>query len=1257
MRPALRRLRCFTERQMAERSFAAEVQQAAPGRRRGVPWRRHPGRHQGAAAVRRVVRRRLPGRADLAPDGRAHGRQRHPARTRRPLRAQRLGGHRGRHAGGIGQLPAARRGHLQVHGGHQRGLGRAGQPGLGRRHRRRADHRGRGLRRRLQHHAGALPRLRDEVADLAAGSAAQPAQHRARGGTGLRALRGQPHAGDAGAAHPRLPRARPLHRQGQPAPDVHPQGRDRAAAARHRAHRAAAGDLPARAGEDRRSAGRPRCASSRSAGSTSSSPRTRRTSASCCRAACTTACCARWNCWAWPMPSATRRCRCTSSTSPIRWWTRSSRASAPASAACWSSKRASPTSSSRPCTPSCARPTCRPGCTARTCCRWPASTPAACWSRASPRSCERYAAGLLDEPRVARRRAGRSRWPRWKATRRRSRSATPPRRCTGARLRSAPAAPSGRSSRPSSCWSARLGPHHVSCDIGCHLFSILPPFNIGATTMGYGLGWAGAAAFNTPETGKRTLSIMGDGGFWHNGLTSGVGNAVFNQTDNVLVVVDNGYSAATGGQDVLSSKARQPDPRHQPPDRAGGARRRREVGADRGPHLQPGADARRAARGADHAGEGPQGDRRVQRVHAEQAAPREAAGAQGDRRGPARGARALRRRPRHLHRRPFLHPPVGLPVADHQAQPRPAAPRPGGHGGRQLRGLRPVRRGRPCGRAVPVVLPGRDRQQPDALGPPAPAPGRAAGSSRIAPADRAGSHSAAESTRADLRKHDPPPRGMQGGTATHARSPSPCWPWAAKAAACCPTGWWTWPSTTASSRRPRRCRAWPSAPAPPCTTWSCSRPAGVPAGAQPVLALAPVPGELDVVIASELMEAGRALQRGLVTPDRTTFVASTHRVYSMAERTAMGDGRVDADKLLEGARAAARAPGLRGLLRTRRARGRADLGRAVRRPGGRRAPCRFRASSSKKRSAVAVSAWKAACAAFAAGFDAAQARATRRRCDRATPARRLGPRLALLEPRIADQFPLDARETLRHGRDAPGRLPGRGLRRRVPRSPAAAARHAARCCWRRRGTWRLWMTYEDAIRVADLKTRRTRFDRVGEEVRLRADPAAGRSTSSCIPASRRSPTSCPPGLGRWLLRSRLAARCSARSRARAAWCAPVRWAASCSCTPSRRCVRWRRAPCGSRSSTSASTPGSSEVAATRPRAPGAGARSRAGAAAGQGLRRHARARLAQLPEADGRLAPRWNSAGRRGDRLGQLAGGGARPTRAGRRWTACSRLA
>ncbi|CAN7194354.1 indolepyruvate ferredoxin oxidoreductase subunit alpha [Bradyrhizobium sp. LjRoot220] len=99
-----------------------------------------------------------------------------------------------------------------------------------------------------------------------------------------------------------------------------------------------------------------------------------------------------------------------------------------------------------------------------------------------------------------------------------------------------------------------LGPHHVAADIGCHLFSILPPFNIGATTMGYGLGPASASAFNV-KADKRSIAVIGDGGFWHNGLTSGIGNAVYNQHDGVILVVDNHYSAATGGQDILSSRA------------------------------------------------------------------------------------------------------------------------------------------------------------------------------------------------------------------------------------------------------------------------------------------------------------------------------------------------------------------------------------------------------------------------------------------------------------------------------------------------------------------------------------------------------------------------------------------------------------------------------------------------------------------------------------------------------------------------------
>ena len=102
-----------------------------------------------------------------------------------------------------------------------------------------------------------------------------------------------------------------------------------------------------------------------------------------------------------------------------------------------------------------------------------------------------------------------------------------------------------------------LGQHHISADIGCHLFSILPPFNIGGSTMGYGLGPASASAFNVPA-GKRPISVMGDGGFWHNGLNTSVGNAVYNKHDGVIMIVDNHYSAATGGQDILSSRAQNP---------------------------------------------------------------------------------------------------------------------------------------------------------------------------------------------------------------------------------------------------------------------------------------------------------------------------------------------------------------------------------------------------------------------------------------------------------------------------------------------------------------------------------------------------------------------------------------------------------------------------------------------------------------------------------------------------------------------------
>lgn len=74
----------------------------------------------------------------------------------------------------------------------------------------------------------------------------------------------------------------------------------------------------------------------------------------------------------------------------------------------------------------------------------------------------------------------------------------------------------------------------------------------------------------------------------------------------------------------------------------------------------------------------------------------------------------------------------------------------------------------------------------------------------------------------------------------------------------------------------------------------------------PVLALMPMPGDVDLVLASELMEGARAVARGLVTPERTTLIVSTHRVYTMNERIALADGRADSDALLQSCRAAAR---------------------------------------------------------------------------------------------------------------------------------------------------------------------------------------------------------------------------------------------------------------------------------------------------------------------------------------------------------------
>src|SRR5438093_1017874 len=97
-----------------------------------------------------------------------------------------------------------------------------------------------------------------------------------------------------------------------------------------------------------------------------------------------------------------------------------------------------------------------------------------------------------------------------------------------------------------------IGDTHVAADIGCSTFSTQAPFNVGNSVLGYGMGLASSSAVS-PLFGKRTISVMGDGGFWHNGLTNGVANAMYNRQDSVLVILDNFYAAATGQHHVPST--------------------------------------------------------------------------------------------------------------------------------------------------------------------------------------------------------------------------------------------------------------------------------------------------------------------------------------------------------------------------------------------------------------------------------------------------------------------------------------------------------------------------------------------------------------------------------------------------------------------------------------------------------------------------------------------------------------------------------
>ena len=289
-------------------------------------------------------------------------------------------------------------------------------------------------------------------------------------------------------------------------------------------------------------------------------------------------------------------------------------------------------------------------------------------------------------------------------------------------------------------------------------------------------------------------------------------------------------------------------------------------------------------------------------------------------------------------------------------------------------------------------------------------------------------------------------------------------------------------------------------------------------GKEPVLALMPVPGEVDIVIASELMEAGRAIQRGLVTSDRTTFIVSTHRVYSMGEKTATDDGRVDAAKLIEGCSKAAKMAVLRDFARIaveKRSVISSVLFGALAGTGS--LPFqKEQFEDAIRRGGIGV---ESSLAAFVAGADAAG------RPD--TPDVRqtagAGPRLSKIAARVANDFPAVAHGVLTAGivrladyqdecyasefldrlaeiRDIDDKF-GDGQFELLQETGRSLA---------------VWMTYEDAIRVADLKTRRTRFDRVKQETRTGAEQLL-QIREFLYPQIEEITDILPRSLGHWLM--------------------------------------------------------------------------------------------------------------------------------------------
>jgi indolepyruvate ferredoxin oxidoreductase beta subunit len=233
-------------------------------------------------------------------------------------------------------------------------------------------------------------------------------------------------------------------------------------------------------------------------------------------------------------------------------------------------------------------------------------------------------------------------------------------------------------------------------------------------------------------------------------------------------------------------------------------------------------------------------------------------------------------------------------------------------------------------------------------------------------------------------------------------------------------------------------------------------------GKEPVFSLTPSPGNVDVMVASELIEAGRAMQNGFVSPQRTTLIASTHRIYATMEKMQMADGRFESDRVINAGRELARKAILFDMRELAQKNGtviNAVLFGAMAGAGVLPLP-REACEQAIRRAGRGA---EASLRGFAAGFEIAGG-------ERSVPAPVAAPRRAT---EVEEILALAGERLKDYQGSAYAQLFAQRIQPFLGESTLAAevGRQLA-----------LWMSYEDIIRVADLKTRSSRFERVRREV-------------------------------------------------------------------------------------------------------------------------------------------------------------------------------